>query len=172
LPQSCTHSALVVIFRPHHPVSCIWKLNESRLNSAFNDPLDFLIFCHCIFSQSSGTFTISPIPQNRTRSVRRPRTRAQYDFVREELGETIHLNETLYAPSARAMEKLVAAIDAEAVRAPRRRRRRIGRTSLLATASRSSRSESSSPSASTVCTIASASPAVLTPCASAANSST
>jgi hypothetical protein len=67
----------------------------------------FSHFCHCIFSQSSGTFTISPIPQNRTRSVRRPRTRAQYDFVREELGETIHLNETLYAPSARAMEKLL-----------------------------------------------------------------
>jgi hypothetical protein len=36
-----------------------------------------------------------------------------YDLVREELNETIHLNETLGAPSARAMEKLFAAIDAE-----------------------------------------------------------
>jgi hypothetical protein len=36
-----------------------------------------------------------------------------YDLVREELHETIHLNETLGAPSARAMEKLFAAIDAE-----------------------------------------------------------
>lgn len=36
-----------------------------------------------------------------------------YDVVREELSETIHLNETLGAPSARAMEKLFAAIDAE-----------------------------------------------------------
>jgi hypothetical protein len=46
----------------------------------------------------------------------------RYDLVREELAETIHLNETLGAPSARAMEKLFAAIDAEEVRAPRRRR--------------------------------------------------
>jgi hypothetical protein len=35
------------------------------------------------------------------------------DLVREELAETIHLNESLGAPSARAMEKLFAAIDAE-----------------------------------------------------------
>jgi anti-sigma-K factor RskA len=38
----------------------------------------------------------------------------RYDLVREELNETIHLNETLGAPSARAMEKLFSAIDAEA----------------------------------------------------------
>ena len=43
-----------------------------------------------------------------------------YELVREELAETIHLNETLGAPSARAMEKLFAAIDAEEARAPRR----------------------------------------------------
>ena len=36
--------------------------------------------------------------------------------MREELGETIHLNETLGAPSARAMEKLFAKIDAEPAR--------------------------------------------------------
>jgi anti-sigma-K factor RskA len=41
----------------------------------------------------------------------------RYDLVREELAETIHLNETLGAPSARAMEKLFAAIDAEEARA-------------------------------------------------------
>src|SRR5438477_12896557 len=45
----------------------------------------------------------------------------QYDLVREELIETIHLNETLGAPSARAMERLFAAIDAEEARAPRHR---------------------------------------------------
>jgi hypothetical protein len=38
----------------------------------------------------------------------------RYEMVREELNETIHLNETLGAPSARAMEKLFSAIDAEA----------------------------------------------------------
>jgi hypothetical protein len=51
----------------------------------------------------------------------------RYDLIRQELAVTIHLNETLGAPSARAMEKLFAAIEAEEARAPRRRR--ISRTS-------------------------------------------
>ncbi len=46
----------------------------------------------------------------------------RYDLVREELAETIHLNETLGAPSARAMERLFAAIDAEEAHSPPRRR--------------------------------------------------
>jgi hypothetical protein len=46
----------------------------------------------------------------------------QYDLVCEELVETIHLNETLGAPSTRAIERLFAAIDAEEARAPRYRR--------------------------------------------------
>jgi hypothetical protein len=37
----------------------------------------------------------------------------RFNLVREELAETIHLNESLGAPSGRAMEKLFAAIDAE-----------------------------------------------------------
>ncbi|HXW24281.1 MAG TPA: hypothetical protein VEK73_06010, partial [Xanthobacteraceae bacterium] len=45
----------------------------------------------------------------------------QFALVREELGETIHLNETLGAPSARAMERLLAGIEAEG--APARKRR-------------------------------------------------
>jgi len=40
----------------------------------------------------------------------------RYELVRDELNETIHLNETLGAPSARAMERLFSAIDAEAPR--------------------------------------------------------
>jgi len=43
----------------------------------------------------------------------------RFSLAREELNETIHLNETLGAPSARAMEKLFAAIDAEPARQPR-----------------------------------------------------
>src|SRR5438876_9021314 len=43
----------------------------------------------------------------------------RYDLVREELVETIHLNETLGAPSTRAMERLFAAIDTEEARAQR-----------------------------------------------------
>ena len=43
----------------------------------------------------------------------------RFNLAREELNETIHLNETLGAPSARAMEKLFALIDAEPVRKPK-----------------------------------------------------
>jgi len=46
----------------------------------------------------------------------------QYELVREELVETIHLNEALGAPSTRAIERLFAAIDAEEAREPRHRR--------------------------------------------------
>src|ERR1700748_3009051 len=54
-----------------------------------------------------------------------------YDLVRQELVETPRANETLGAPSARAMEKLFAAINAEEARAPRQRRRPINRTRFL-----------------------------------------
>ena len=47
-----------------------------------------------------------------------PELARRYALVREELGETIHLNETLGAPSARATEKLFATIDAEPARRP------------------------------------------------------
>jgi hypothetical protein len=42
----------------------------------------------------------------------------QYAVIREEYAETIHLNESLGAPSARAMQKLFVAIDGEPVRKP------------------------------------------------------
>lgn len=42
-----------------------------------------------------------------------PELACRYELVREELADTIHLNETLGAPSARAMETLFAKIDAE-----------------------------------------------------------
>ena len=45
-----------------------------------------------------------------------PELARRYALVREELGETILLNETLGAPSGRAMEKLFAKIDAEPAR--------------------------------------------------------
>jgi hypothetical protein len=43
----------------------------------------------------------------------------RYELVREELGEAIRLNESLGAPSARAMETLFAKIDAEPARSPK-----------------------------------------------------
>ena len=45
--------------------------------------------------------------------ARDPELAKQYAVIREEYAETISLNETLGAPSARAMQKLFAAIDAE-----------------------------------------------------------
>jgi hypothetical protein len=45
-----------------------------------------------------------------------PELARRFAMVREELGETILLNETLGAPSGRAMEKLFAKIDAEPAR--------------------------------------------------------
>ena len=45
-----------------------------------------------------------------------PELARRYDLVREELAQTIHLNETLGAPSPRAMQTLFARIDAEPAR--------------------------------------------------------
>ena len=50
--------------------------------------------------------------------ARDPELARQYAAIREEYAETIHLNESLGAPSARAMQKLFAAIDAEPARQP------------------------------------------------------
>ena len=50
--------------------------------------------------------------------ARDPELARQYAVIREEYAETISLNESLGAPSARAMQKLFAAIDGEPVRKP------------------------------------------------------
>jgi hypothetical protein len=50
--------------------------------------------------------------------ARDPELAKQYAVIREEYAETIHLNESLGAPSARAMQKLFAAIDGEPARKP------------------------------------------------------
>jgi hypothetical protein len=50
--------------------------------------------------------------------ARDPELARQYAVIREEYAETIHLNESLGAPSARAMRKLFAAIDEEPARNP------------------------------------------------------
>ena len=66
-----------------------------------------------------------------------------YELVRQELVETTRANETLGAPSARAMEKLFAAINAEEARALRRRPRPISRTRFLRTTRDSAREKPS-----------------------------
>jgi anti-sigma factor RsiW len=50
--------------------------------------------------------------------ARDPELARQYAAIREEYAETIDLNESLGAPSARAMQKLFAAIDGEPARKP------------------------------------------------------
>jgi hypothetical protein len=50
--------------------------------------------------------------------ARDPELAKQYAVIREEYTETIGLNESLGAPSVRAMQKLFAAIDAEPARNP------------------------------------------------------
>jgi anti-sigma factor RsiW len=50
--------------------------------------------------------------------ARDPELSKQYAVIREEYAETIGLNESLGAPSVRAMQKLFAAIDAEPARNP------------------------------------------------------
>ena len=58
-----------------------------------------------------------------------------YELIREELAETIRLNEMLGAPSARAINKLFAAIEAEETSATRMRVQGFSGTPALATAS-------------------------------------
>src|SRR6185369_6205374 len=47
-----------------------------------------------------------------------PELARRFSLVREELGETIHLNESLGAPSSRVLEQLYAKIEAEPARKP------------------------------------------------------
>jgi hypothetical protein len=61
--------------------------------------------------------------------ARDPALARRYDLVREEMLETIGVNETLGAPSARAMETLFKKIDAEPVRKPARSFNLAGRFS-------------------------------------------
>jgi hypothetical protein len=64
--------------------------------------------------------TLSPRDRQRVETALAddPELARRYQLVRGELAQTIHLNETLGAPSARAMETLFAKIDAEPARAP------------------------------------------------------
>ena len=63
--------------------------------------------------------------------ARDPELARQYAVIREEYAGTIHLNESLGAPSARAMHKLFAAIDAEPRRKSLQKSSRRGRRSKV-----------------------------------------
>ena len=67
---------------------------------------------------AAGTLNARDVRRVDEALARDPELARQYAVIREEYAETIHLNESLGAPSARAMQKLFAAIDAEPSRSP------------------------------------------------------
>jgi hypothetical protein len=67
---------------------------------------------------AAGTLSARDTRRVEDALARDPSLAKQYAVIREEYAETIALNESLGAPSARAMQKLFAAIDAEPVRKP------------------------------------------------------
>jgi hypothetical protein len=67
---------------------------------------------------AAGTLNARDAKRVEEALVRDPELARQYAVIREEYAETIGLNESLGAPSARAMTKLFAAIDGEPARKP------------------------------------------------------
>src|SRR3977135_4562936 len=65
---------------------------------------------------AAGTLSARDTRRVEDALARDPSLAKQYAVIREEYAETIALNESLGAPSARAMQKLFAAIDAEPAR--------------------------------------------------------
>jgi anti-sigma factor RsiW len=65
---------------------------------------------------AAGTLSARDARRVEEALAREPELARQYAVIREEYAETIALNESLGAPSARAMQKLFAAIDAEPAR--------------------------------------------------------
>ena len=65
---------------------------------------------------AAGTLSAREAQSVEAALARDPELKRRYELVREELAQTIHLNETLGAPSARAMTELFAKIDAEPAR--------------------------------------------------------
>ncbi|THD52772.1 MAG: hypothetical protein E8A46_12340 [Bradyrhizobium sp.] len=68
---------------------------------------------------AAGTLNVRDSRRVEEALARDPELARQYAVIREEYAETIDLNENLGAPSARAMQKLFAAIDAEPPRQQR-----------------------------------------------------
>jgi len=67
---------------------------------------------------AAGTLDARDMQRVEAALARDPELARRYELVREELAETAHLNETLGAPSPRAMAALFAKIDAEPARRP------------------------------------------------------
>jgi anti-sigma factor RsiW len=70
---------------------------------------------------AAGTLSRAEAARVEAALARDPELARRFELAREEQGETVHLNETLGAPSTRALDRLMTAIDAE----PARRRLRF-----------------------------------------------
>src|SRR5579864_5670877 len=88
-------------------------MNTNEKEAPVQDDIESLLPWH-----AAGTLSRRDAQRVEEALKRDPELARRYALVREELGETILLNETLGAPSARAMEKLFAKIDAEPARKP------------------------------------------------------
>ena len=67
---------------------------------------------------AAGTLSARDTMRVEDALARDPSLARQYAAIQEEVAQTVALNESLGAPSARAMQKLFAAIDAEPARKP------------------------------------------------------
>jgi hypothetical protein len=86
-------------------------MNTTNKNKEAHSDIEELLPWH-----AAGTLSRSDARRVEEALARDPELARRYALVRDEFGETIHLNETLGAPSAHAMEKLFAKIDAEPAR--------------------------------------------------------
>ncbi len=78
------------------------------------DEIEMLLPWH-----AAGTLSARDARRVEEALARDPELARQYAVIREEYAETIHLNESSGAPSARAMQKLFAAIDADPAQKPK-----------------------------------------------------
>ena len=88
-------------------------MNTSKKEAPVQSDIEALLPWH-----AAGTLSRRDAERVEDALSRDPALARRYALVREELVETIHLNETLGAPSARAMEKVFAKIGAEPARLP------------------------------------------------------
>jgi hypothetical protein len=89
-------------------------MNTKNIETSELDEIESLLPWH-----AAGTLSRRESQRVEEALARSPELARRFELVREELGETI-LNETLGAPSAGALEKLFAKIEAEPARRPAR----------------------------------------------------
>jgi hypothetical protein len=90
-------------------------MNTRKEDASLDSDIEVLLPWH-----AAGTLGRRDAQRVEDALARDPELARRYALVREELGETIRLNESLGAPSTRALERLFAKIDAEPARRPAR----------------------------------------------------